>query len=70
MGWLSLISGLTKLFNGLLQWFRERSIHDAGAKAERLRLLESERKARDAAANVKPADPVDVISRLRGTGEI
>lgn len=56
-------------FKALLQWFRERSIHDAGVNAERLRVMEAERKANEKAENVKPVGPDDVIERLRGTGD-
>ena len=62
--------GISGLLNSALLWFREMSRDDMAAKAERLRLIESEMEARDAAANVKPVDSADVVARLRGTGEI
>lgn len=34
---LGVLSGSLKLFDGLLRWFRERSIHDAGVNAEKVR---------------------------------
>ena len=65
MTWLSIINGVTRLFNGLLDWWREKSIHDAGVNAERLRVMEAERKAHDVAENIKPVTADDVVSRLR-----
>lgn len=40
-GILGAIKGVSALFSGLLQWFREQSIHDAGANAEKVRANET-----------------------------
>ena len=66
MTWLALINGLTRLFNGLLDWWREKSIHDAGVNAERLRVMEAE--ARAATMPVDIVTPETVVDRLRGGG--
>ena len=66
MTWLALINGLTRLFNGLLDWWRDRSLHDAGVNAERLRVAEAEREADEKIRKVdrvKPADVVDILRR-------
>ena len=68
MTWLSIINGVTRLFNGLLDWWREKSVHDAGVNAERLRVMEAERKAQDVAENIKPISPHEVIDKLRNGG--
>lgn len=34
---LGVLKGSLGLFNGLLQWFREKDIHDAGVNAEKAR---------------------------------
>ena len=71
MTWLALINGLTRLFNGLLDWWREKSIHDAGVNAERLRVMEAERMADEKMRkvdSVKPADRDDIIDRLKSGG--
>lgn len=70
MTWLALINGLTRLFNGLLEWWREKSIHDAGVNAERLRVAEAERESHEKIRNVEHVKPDDVVARLRGSGEI
>lgn len=54
------------LFKSLVDWFRERSIHDAGVNAERLRVMEAEREANE--KPVKPVSPADVIDLLRRDG--
>ena len=68
MTWLSLINGLTKLFNGLLAWWRERSANDVGARLERLKMREAEQKAQDDAEKIKPLDRDDVVNKLRDGG--
>ena len=56
------------LFKSLVGWFRERATHDAGVKAERLRILESEMEAKDAADNVPDLDRSSTIDVLRKKG--
>ena len=65
MTWLSLINGLTKLFNGLLDWWREKSIHDAGVNAERLRVMESEARANAKSEKIQPLDRDSAVGKLR-----
>lgn len=55
-------------FKVLVQWFRERSIHDAGVNAERLRLQDAEIKAQNSAQNVEPVSRDAVVDRLRSGG--
>ena len=69
MTWLALINGLTGLFNGLLDWWRDRSLHDAGRNAERLRIAEAERMADEKIRNVDRVKPADITDRLRGAGD-
>lgn len=54
------------LLKTLVQWWRERSIHDAAVKAERARLAEAERKANERMEEVKPDSRDDAVRRLRG----
>ena len=65
MTWLSIINGVTRLFNGLLDWWRDRSLHDAGRNAERLRIAEAERMADEKIRNVDRVKPDDVVDILR-----
>ena len=58
------------ILKSLLQWWRERSIHDAGMKAERARVQEAERKANAESENIKPVTPDSVIDRLRNGGAL
>ena len=51
------------LFKALVQWWREKSIHDAAIKAERARLAEAERKANEKMDDVPAVDPVDELRR-------
>lgn len=67
---LNIVLTALGLFKALVQWFRDRSIHDAGRKAERLAVLEAERKADEAVKNVKPVTRDNLVDRLRGSGEI
>ena len=64
---------LTALVQAFLQWFRDRSIRDtirdAGVKAERLRVMEAERKANEKVDSVKPVRDDDLVSRLRDGGQ-
>lgn len=62
---LKLVLSALSLFKMAAQWFRDRSIHDAGRKAERSQVKESERNAQDKMDKVKPVAPDDVVSRLR-----
>ena len=68
MTWLSLINGLTKLFNGLLDWWREKSIHDAGVNAERLRVMEAEQRAQADAEKITHLDRDGAVERMRDGG--
>lgn len=56
------------LLKSLVQWFRDRSIHDAAVKAERARLKEAERKAHEDAEGVKRDSVADLIKRMRNKG--
>lgn len=51
----------------LAQWFRDRSIHDAGRKAERAGVEKAERKAEDAVENIRPVTRGNLVDRLRNT---
>ena len=51
------------------RWFRDRSIHDTGRQAERLAVLEAERKAQDAVENVRPVTRDNLAQRLRDAGK-
>ena len=51
------------LLKTLLDWWRSKSIHDAAIKAERARLAEAERKAKDEMEKVDSVDPVDELRR-------
>lgn len=51
------------LLKTLLDWWRSKSIHDAAIKAERARLAEAERKAKDEMDKVDSVDPVDELRR-------
>ena len=53
------------LFKSLVQWWREKSIHDAAIKAERARLAEAEIKANEKMEEVKRDSRDDVVRRLR-----
>ena len=53
------------LFKSLVQWWREKSIHDAAIKAERARLAEAEIKANEKMDDVKPDSRDDLVKRLR-----
>lgn len=66
---LKLLLSALGLFKILAQWFRDRSIHDSGRKAERLAVLEAERKADEAIKSVKPVTRDDLVKRLRDGGE-
>ena len=66
---LKLLLSALGLFKILAQWFRDLSIHDAGRKAERLAIIEAERKADEAIKNVKPVTRDDLVKRLRDGGE-
>lgn len=68
MTWLSLINGLTKLFNGLLDWWRTQSAHDVGARIERLKMREAEAKANAKSEKIQPLDRDDVVNKLRDGG--
>lgn len=57
------------IVKAIVQWFRDKSQHDAGVKAERLRVMEAERRADERVASVKPVRDDDVVSRLRDGGE-
>ena len=65
MTWLSLINGLTKLFNGLLVWWREKSIYDTGVNEERLRAMQAEAKANAKSEKIQPLDRDSVVDKLR-----
>lgn len=66
---LKLLLSALGLFKILVQWFRDRSIHDAGRKAERLAALEAERKADEAIKSVKPVTRDNLVQRLRDAGQ-
>ena len=51
------------LLKALVQWWREKSIHDAAIKAERARLAEAEIKANEKMDDVPAVDPVDELRR-------
>ena len=68
MTWLSLINGLTKLFNGLLVWWREKSIYDTGVNEERLRAMQAEAKANAKSEKIQPLDRDSVVGKLRDGG--
>lgn len=53
------------LLKSLVQWWRERSIHDAAVKAERARLAEAEKKAHAEMETIKRDSRDDVVRRLR-----
>ena len=59
----SAIGSLAGVIDTIMGWFRERSIHDAGVRDERLRVADAERKAKDAMDKAVPVD--DVADRLR-----
>ena len=60
---------LLRLFDRGMRWFRDRSIHDAGRKAERLGVQEAERKADESIKSVKPVTRDNLVERLRDGGE-
>ena len=51
------------LLKSLVQWWREKSIHDAAVNAERARLAEAERKAKDEMDKVDSVNPVDELRK-------
>lgn len=53
------------LLKALVQWWREKSIHDAAVTAERARVKEAEIKANEKMETVKPDSRDDVVRRLR-----
>lgn len=69
MALFKLIATALGIFKAVFQWFRDRSIHDAGAKAERLRVIEAGNKADEKMRKVDPIKPVDITDKLRGAGE-
>ena len=64
----SAIGSLAGVIDSILGWFRERSIHDAGVRDERLRVADAERKAKNAIENIKPIDRDDLVERLKSGG--
>lgn len=66
---LKLLLSALGLIKMAVQWFRDRSIHDAGRKAERADVQEAERKKDEAVKNVKPVTRDNLVERLRGDGE-
>lgn len=62
---LKIILTALGIVKGLLQWFRDKSIADVAAKAERARVIEAEREFQDVDENIKPVTPDNVVDRLR-----
>lgn len=56
------------LLKALVQWWREKSIHDAAIKAERARLAEAEVKANERMQAITPETPESIIDELRKGG--
>ena len=65
---LKIIMTALGLFKALFQWWRERSIQDVAVAAERARLAEAERKAKDDAESVKRDSVANLIERMRNKG--
>ena len=64
----SAIGSLAGVIDSILGWFRERSIHDAGVRDERLRVADAEARFQRDSENVKPITPANVVDRLRDGG--
>ena len=68
MAALKIILTALGIFKSLLDWWRDRSLHDAGRNAERLKMLEVEAKANAESEKIKPLDRDSVVERLRHGG--
>lgn len=69
MNALKIILTALGIFKALVNWFRDKSIHDAGRNAERLEMREAEAKANAESEKVVPVNPHDIVNRLRDAGE-
>lgn len=59
-----ILAGLS-IAKSFFQWFREQSIADVAARAERAKVIEAEGKARDAMDKVRPVTADNLVERLR-----